>query len=534
MSELSYSVKVRGLDGHHTLSGTIALTGGENRLVLDLPEGIIEDARASMSLEMGDDERVFMNGFQSWTFCPEYSSDSKIRSLRRLPDFIVEKNGLDRYGDSFFYEYPDKKGVTHGFSYCYFRRGESYRLFASLDERPGYTQFLYDHENRRLEISRDCAGVKSGGEYHVFDLYSAVGTENQVFDGWFEAMGVKLRTKEKLAGYSSWYNRYEDISAQSILEDLEGSAKVLQPGDLFQIDDGWEAAVGDWLIPDAVKFPDGMAAAAKAIHDKGLKAGLWLAPFSAKKGSRLIEEHPDWLYKHDGEPWYAGVNWGGFYALDIDNPEVVAYVEQVFDTVVNKWGFDLVKLDFLYCAAPYGNERESRAGRMIRAMELLRRVCGEAKILGCGVPLMPAFGLVDYCRISCDVGLDWDDKPHMRLAHRERVSTRQAIGNSIFRRQLCGRAFWSDPDVFFLRDDNLKLTERQKEMLSDICSIFNGIMLTSDNLGAYDEKKLERYRALRDRADAADVKVESEGDTYTVSYTLHGQRQSFTVNSKGK
>ena len=41
-------------------------------------------------------------------------------------------------------------------------------------------------------------------------------------------------------------------------------------------------------------------------------------------------------------------------------------------------------------------------------MELLRTWCGQKQILGCGVPVMPAFGLVDYCRVSCDVGLDWD------------------------------------------------------------------------------------------------------------------------------
>ena len=47
---------------------------------------------------------------------------------------------------------------------------------------------------------------------------------------------------------------------------------------------------------------------------------------------------------------------------------------------------------------------------------------------------MPAFGLVDYCRVSCDVSLDWDDVWYMRLFHRERVSTKQAINNTLFRR----------------------------------------------------------------------------------------------------
>lgn len=106
--------------------------------------------------------------------------------------------------------------------------------------------------------------------------------------------------------------------------------------------------------------------------------------------------------------------------MDIDHPEVQTYLKQVFDRVLQDWGFDLVKLDFLYGAAPFGNARESRAGRMQRAMALLRSWCGDKLILGCGVPVMPAFGIVDYCRIGCDVGLDWDDVWYMRLFHRER------------------------------------------------------------------------------------------------------------------
>ncbi|MDR9824349.1 hypothetical protein RCJ22_01860, partial [Vibrio sp. FNV 38] len=133
-----------------------------------------------------------------------------------------------------------------------------------------------------------------------------------------------------------------------------------------------------------------------------------------------------------------------------------AYLAEVFRTVFDEWGFDLVKLDFLYAAAPYGTEEESRAGRMIRAMKLIRSWCGDTLVLGCGVPLMPAFGLVDYCRIGCDVGPDWDSTVLMRMTHRERVSTKNSIDDTTYRRQLNGRAFMNDPDVFFLRDENCK------------------------------------------------------------------------------
>jgi alpha-galactosidase len=107
--------------------------------------------------------------------------------------------------------------------------------------------------------------------------------------------------REKLYGYSSWYNRYQNIDEASIEQDLERDApRSFQKNDLFQIDDGWEPYVGDWLEPDAKKFPNGMKKMADQIHAAGYRAGIWLAPFAAEEKSKLYQEHPDWFIKKDG------------------------------------------------------------------------------------------------------------------------------------------------------------------------------------------------------------------------------------------
>ena len=516
---LEYRILVSGAEA---IEGSAELSAGELHLRPLLPEGSIESVKARVKVDIVPTEKIFMNGYQTWTYCPEYTRSDKISDLKHLPTLGIDHVGLDRYGDHHFVDYPNKPGFTHGFSYCYFRDGERFRLLASLDEKPGYTMFLYNANEQLLTIERDCAGLCCGGEYPAFDLFYAEGGEDEVFDAWFAAMGIKPITNERIAGYSSWYNRYQAISEQSIAQDLEGSATMLKAGDLFQIDDGWEPFVGDWLVPDAVKFPGGMKAQADAIHAKGFKAGLWLAPFVCQVGSDIYENHKDWLYLHEGQPWFCGNNWGGFYALDIDKPQVVDYIERCFRQVFDDWGFDLVKLDFLYAAAPFGSDRETRAGRMIRAMELLRRVCGDKLILGCGVPVMPAFGLVDYCRISCDVGLDWDGSEIDRLTHRERVSTRQAIGNTVFRRQLNGRAYLSDPDVFFLREENLMLTMEEKYALATVNSLFGGVLFHSDDMSLYTEEAKAIYRGLLKNYGAKNVKVHAD-EGIAVSYELDGK-----------
>ena len=284
--------------------------------------------------------------------------------------------------------------------------------------------------------------------------------------------------------------------------------------------------MGDWLETDAQKFPHGLKGMVEEIHAAGFQAGLWLAPFVCEKDSALFRQHPDWLLKVDGKPWCCGSNWSSFYALDIDNPAVLDYLRRVFDRVLNDWGFDLVKLDFLYGAAPFGSARESRAGRMYRAMELLRSWCGQKQILGCGVPVMPAFGLVDYCRVSCDVGLDWDDVWYMRLFHRERVSTKQAINNTLFRRQLNGRAYGSDPDVFFLREENCKLTAEQKRTLATVNALLGNVFLTSDMPSHYTDAQRDEYRRLRRLFEhAKQVKVKTEEGTVCIQYLLYGKPQ---------
>jgi alpha-galactosidase len=59
--------------------------------------------------------------------------------------------------------------------------------------------------------------------------------------------------------------------------------------------------------------------------------------------------------------------------------------------------------------------------------------------------------------------------------------------NSVFRRQLNGRAFYNDPDVFLLRDTDTTMTHAQKQCLSEVNAMMGGVLFTSDNMGEYDE-----------------------------------------------
>ena len=523
-------------------TGSHEFTEGSNCIIVPVKQGEVLNC-VEARLPFKASRKMFFNGYQTWTYSPEFTPYGRIRGLNGTPKFGIKKFALDRYGDYHFVKYPWHKGILHGFSYCYFRDGDHYRLIASLDETNGYTMFTYNSTKAVLKIERDCKGVAvNGTNFDAFDLFYAEGDEHEVFDKWFEALGIN-NSPNPIKGYSSWYNHYQDINEQGIEDDLAGACKVFDKGDLFQVDDGWEPFVGDWETTDKAKFPNGLKPVVERIHADGFLAGLWLAPFVCEEKSELFKEHPGWLLQYKGEPWKDGSNWSGFYSLDIDNPEVREYLRRVFNRVFDEWGFDLVKLDFLYAAAPFatgdrGEEgdapfSESRAGRMIRALMFLREICGDKLILGCGTPVMPAFGLVDYCRIGCDVGLDWNDKAFMRIIHRERVSTKHSINNTIFRRGLDGRTHGNDPDVFFLRDNNISLTEKEKDYLATVNALCGSVWLTSDNLNVYDAAKIAKYRNLAHVREAAtDISIDE--DTLTISYVLDGKKYSIDYPHKYK
>ncbi len=475
------------------------IENGDARFTLRLHsdgESVLRHVSASFDFPFEKPDRLFLNGYQSWTDSHERGVRDKMHSLDRVPKRLVEKYSLDRYGDNRFVRY-DPAGHQHGFTYGYVRRGEEFILFGSLAEESGFTIIRFDAVDNLIRLEKDCRGHHFTGDYPVFDLVILKGKEDEVFDEYFRLLHIPPAKGGKLTGYTSWYNLYENISEESIERDLAGFRHPGRRPDVFQIDDGYEHAVGDWLTPNA-KFPRGMKYAADRIRESGMTPGIWLAPFAAEKKSDLVREHPDWLLRDEnGVPQMGGCNWSGFYGLDIYNEEFRAWLRQVFDTVINDWGYGLLKLDFLYAACLIPRRDKTRAQVMYDGMRLLRELAGDTIILGCGVPLAPAFGLVDYCRIGCDMTLNWLGDVQLRYLHREVPSTRNTLLNTIYRRQLDGRAFRNDPDVFLLRDDNMKLTRKQRETLALVNALFAGVRFTSDNVGDYDPDKRAIYDRLK-------------------------------------
>ena len=491
---------------------------------------------SEMPYEFKSSDKFFANGYQSWSTSKEYTSSEIMKGVIKLAKMSEFTKGLARKtSDEWMIDYTYKKGEFHSHCYTYVRNGEAVKFFGSLNEKTGYTYFKVKMNENRFYFCKDLLGKVLESEWQIFDIVMFDGTYDEVFDSYFALWDMPETKNGMMSGYTSWYNYFQDINEDIILRDLDGLDEYKDQVSIFQIDDGYETFIGDWLDDNPKKFPHGMKYIADKIHNKGYKAGIWLAPFNCQKVSRMAKEHSEWLIKDDnGKPMVGCIAWGGAYTFDIYNEGVREYLKKVFDVVLNEWGYDMVKLDFLYSQCIKPRHGKCRGEIMCDAMAFLRECVGDKLFLGCGVPIGPALGVVDACRISCDVDLKYKGTYYNFIqVSNEIPSAQNAINNSIFRRHLNGRAWMNDPDVFFLRKNNLTFTDEQKFILGKINNLCGNVLFVSDNAGDYDEKSGKLLRQFFEKTDEKIISADLiDGEIFKIKTEKDGKQNEFNFNLK--
>jgi alpha-galactosidase len=473
-------------------------------------------------------DRVFCNGYQS-------CSESRSLGFDEIPDSLrgFAKLFMGHCGDDYINYIPRKKGVLHSWSYGYITnfKGNNIDFIGSLNENTGFTCIIYDADNQVIRIKKDIENLQLSHSFPALELLMMKGDTPSVHDTYFELQGIRKFMQPASIGWTSWYNYSNYISEEMILKNLNQFKERNAPIDIFQIDDGWQTRVGDWL---SIKntFPRGMDYVAQQIHNQGFKAGIWLAPFIVEPQSELFKNKPNWLLKDkNGKPVKAGFapQWSGwsqpwFYALDFYNAEVQEYLTGVFHTILDKWGYDLVKLDFLYAACIIPRNNKTRGQVMHDVMDFLRRLVGKKQIFACGVPLASAFGKVDYCSIGADIHRSWEHPLFKFLRNRERVSTISSLRTILSRWELNGRAFQSNSNVFIVRKNNQQLTDSQQDTISKINMLLGNWLFCGDEIGEYDEATWAKYQTIFEYKNRVVQAVRNHGDNfYTIHFELNNQ-----------
>ena len=163
----------------------VTYEGGAAKLVLT-PKHPLEllDVRCVLPEKFKKSDVLFLNGYQSWTDSHEKTINETERGVDHLPGFVQNTFALRSYGDYDFAEYTGKKGELHGWSYGYIRRGQDYKLFASLSEYDGFTEIRFCAPMQTVIIRRDCAGLVISAPYTALNFVILKGAENEVFERW--------------------------------------------------------------------------------------------------------------------------------------------------------------------------------------------------------------------------------------------------------------------------------------------------------------------------------------------------------------
>ncbi len=319
------------------------------------------------------------------------------------------------------------------------------------------------------------------------DWFAAIGPEQEVFNRYAQLVGERFGTpvntknhaKKPYRVWCSWYSLYTAIDEQILSKTFQELGDL--PFDVLQVDDGWQIAIGDWEANE--KFPAGMKALADGIKATGRIAGLWLAPLLVVPSSRTFRQQPDWLLRDEsGKLVPAGHNWGEpLYALDTTHPAALDWLAALMKQV-RAWGFDYLKLDFLYAGALPGKRHNgmAREAAYRHGLGLLREAMGaEAYFLTCGAPILPSIGLCDAMRTGPDVSASWEDyRDAVLLYNPTTPGAKNAIRTTVNRLWLAS-LLHVDPDVAYFRSVETTLTAEQKQLLQDLAQVCN-FKATSD------------------------------------------------------
>lgn len=292
------------------------------------------------------------------------------------------------------------------------------------------------------------------------------------------------------AGWCSWYCFGPGVTAQNVRDNLDAIANSIPGLKYIQLDDGYQAAMGDWLDVGSA-FGGDVRTVLREIKARGFEPAIWVAPFVAEAGSKVFAEHPDWFIRDtEGKPLnsekvtFRGWRRGPWYALDGTHPGVRQHLEHVFRTMREEWGCTYFKLDANFWGAMHGGRFYDPAATRIQAyrrgMQAILRGAGDSFILGCNHPLWASFGLIHGSRSSDDISRKWDKIKHV---------ARQNLS----RNWQNGRLWWNDPDCVVLTGD---LSEEEFRFHATAAYASGGLVLSGDDLTRIAPARLNMLRTM--------------------------------------
>ena len=398
-----------GLQCSFATLGTVraqALSGGQVQLTVAPDTNARLEALGWSGTAVLPGARAWLsNGFQSWSqtgvLALQTEADPTLASaIAALGDVEVIRNGS---AQSWWYSFVQGDALLVAGA-------------TSAHRFKSWLQFYGTDDALTVRLISGATGesvvLSPGEEVSGETWYLGLGDDGHRL---LEAYGDVVPTRETStavpeAGWNSWYELWNTVDAEAVLANAALAATILSdrlpegaPPLRIVIDDGWQQAWGDWSPNE--KFPEGVASVAASLQADGFTTGIWLAPLLVEPNSEIATQHPEWLVR---DAYYSHANEGEMLILDVTHPEVEAHLRETITRIVG-WGFDLLKIDFLFAGTFEGGRTESVTGMEAyrRALTIIREAAGaETVLLAVGAPAVAGFDLVDAWRIGPDIAVE--------------------------------------------------------------------------------------------------------------------------------
>jgi alpha-galactosidase len=460
----------------------------------------------------GEAPRLFSQGYQSWSpartlrlgIDADPSQDARVGSLLRSA-FHADPT-------------PTAPGELRSEQVAIIARaGEAHVCvgFVAGERHAGTVRAWLDNERVALAAEAWLGGARLTPDtpLALHAVRAQTGDDaTDLLDAWASEVGTAAGARVAapfVAGWCSWYQYFHDVTEREIRANLSRSDEW--PFDVFQLDDGFQHAIGDWLRPNT-RFPGGIDTLAADISASGRTPGIWIAPFLAAPESDVTASHPEWLVRAPRHDTFAiamhNEPWGGAMAmLDTTRPDVLEHLERTANALV-AMGYRYLKLDFTFAPAMRGRFADSSqtpAQRVRAGYDAIRRGAGpDTYILACGAPIGAVVGAVDAMRIGADVAPAWSTRQTGGYAATT-PATQHAFVNTCTRSFMHRRLWANDPDCVMLRTSDTQLSEDAARMWAKTVGCSGGLVLLSDDLARLDSAALAQLHEVIELARVVDA-----------------------------
>jgi alpha-galactosidase len=406
---------------------------------------------------------------------------------------------LGGYGDATHYRLPQEAGFRTVYDLALISPADApHTLLAFASSRRFAGELRFSDTTYELVLDAEGLDLAPGETWELEDAVVLTGPDPAaLFADLATALAVVHPPRipaERLTGWCSWYCFGPDVTEADIVANLRAADEHGLALTYVQIDDGYQARMGDWLEPGPL-VPD-PAGLCRTITDLGHEPAIWVAPFIAEAGSTVLREHPEFFVADEsGRPLpsdrfaYGGWRNGPWFMLDGTHPGARAHLRSVFSTMRNEWGCRYFKLDAnVWGALPGGRRHDPSATRIEGyrlAMDAIREAVGDESILlGCNAPNWASLGLVDAMRTTDDIARTPAAIDLVARAGRHRAWQ--------------GNRLWAaDPDCLVVTGSTL--TAAQLEFHAAYIREIGGSVLAGDDLTHLSAAEVEAIRACLPR-----------------------------------